>query len=568
MWPRSGALVVSALALAISIFLLIPSFFYAGQLDDLDLSFGTFSLVGTVLSVGLAAILIAFGLLLRPRLDVSKIYLAAAVAVALKVVFLASYVPILDGEAEFSPLASAEGLWSIASLLVAIGIGVICVYYFNLASGLVLAVVVALTLQPLLDGRNWVFDDGELSFERDDPPEQLLTFSSEQQNVLVVLIDTFASDVFAQIVEENESFRDAMTGFTFFYNTVSQSAYTMMSMMTVYSGRYYESGQIADLYQAAKEDGIFSDAQDAGATTTLGGFHFYDCPAEHCWRESQIVRTRPIDGSVLTYLELVENGMLRFAPTLMHSWMYNGGRGRLRAYLDPSQTHGTLSVRAVDDFARSLKAAEGPPTFKFLHLMTTHSPLILNERCGMVSPMSHKWNDYKQQATCAVRGFVELLNAMKKAGVYDNTTIVLMGDHGASISGKPPEELIFDVIVPTVRRVGRFRPVFAIKPKNVPTPFAISGAPAELRDLRKTLCEISFECQKDVSGENLFSLEANSDRTRKFIDYDHRAMQRHVGDTGTLPESAIHRYEIGGSLESLYSTYDRENLPPASKAKP
>ncbi len=549
----------SALALAVSIFLLIPSTLYQQNPESLDLLFGNFYLIGAVLALAATVVLTGVALLL-PRLGLAKVYLVLAIAIALKTLFLPSSVPVLDGDAAFTPFLTMAGLWSLASLLLVLAVAVAAVYYFKLGAGLILVLTLAFTLQPLLDTRNWAYDSEAFSQES-STPSRFMSFSADQQNVLIVLFDTFSSDVFAEVVEEDEALQEALRGFTHFYNTLTYSPYTMMSMMTIYSGREYDKGPLRDYYAKARQDSLFTDFEAAGGHTQLAGYRLFGlCPAQECWGETDIISIPPAEATITKYAELLEIGTLRLAPTFAHGWLYNAGQGHLQALVAPHRKgRGSRSVAALASFKDGLNVQDGPPTLKFFHLMTTHSPLILDEDCSLVSERSHQRKNYKAQVTCAVRGFAELLEAMKQAGIYDNTTIVLLGDHGGSVGKSEPRRFFGKVPTADGPR-GRLIPVFAIKPKGAAEPFALSAAPARLPDLRKTLCGIAVECEGEVPGEDVFVLKDDADRKRELIDYKNREVSRYVGQHGVPPEGAFVHYSIGSTLEDLEEVYDRDRV--------
>ncbi|BAQ15711.1 sulfatase-like hydrolase/transferase [Methyloceanibacter caenitepidi] len=557
-YPRAwGQILGSALALSVSIFLLVPSFFYQTQAASIALPFGNFLLLGSLVGALLAFTLAAIAILVSRWLDLSRLYSALAIAITVKAIFLASYVPLLDGDVQFPSIQSATGIWSAVSLLIALVLGFAATFVFNLRAGPVLVAVLVFSLQPLLDTRNWSWSRSALSSQKSVEPDALLSFSKSKHNVLIVLIDTFSSDVFAEILEEKEKFRQEFAGFIYFYNAISYAPYTMMSMQNVYSGREYNGGDIVKIYESIRSDSLFADFEKNGGQTTLGGFYFFrKCPAQECWTENEILGTTPIDTSILDYIELLENGLLRISPTFLQGQIYNSGNGRLGKYFDPDKEPGRISAEVISEFTQKLQAIESGPQLKFLHLMTTHSPLVLDDHCRTVDEMSHQRRNYKKQATCAVRGLVAMLAALKASNVYDNTTIVLLGDHGASIVGRKPDRRFFDAVAPTVGRVGRFRPVLAVKPAGADGPFSVSGAPAQLGDIRKTLCALSSDCLASVPGESLFSLSSDADRERPFVDYDNPTVVRSAKESGEIPERLLTRYTIGGSLESLYETYD------------
>ncbi|ODA68679.1 Sulfatase [Methyloligella halotolerans] len=557
MWGSRSAVFVSALALAASLFLLMPSPLFQQAPEGIDLAFGNFYLIGALVSLAVALPLIGLGLLV-PRL--SRVYVVLALAIAIKALLFASDVPVLDGDAEFTPFLTMSGIWSLLALLLALGIAAVAVYRFGVGGGLVLVVVLALTLQPLLNERNWSFEPEAFETEG-DPPTEFMTFSKQNENILIVLVDTFSSDVFAEVMEENDGLREAMQGFTYFYNTLTYSPYTMMSMMTIYSGRPYEGGTIRDYYAKARDDSMFADFEAKGGRTQLAGFKLAGlCPAQKCWSETQVASFSPATDSAVTYAELLEIGALRVLPTFAHEWMYNGGKGHIRGYIDARlQGRAALSAEAMASFADSLTAGDVPPTLKFFHLMTTHSPLVLDDDCDVVSERDHARENYKAQLVCAVRGFTELLDAMKRAGVYDNTTIVLLGDHGGSVT-KSEDKRFFDVVSSASGPLGRLTPVLAIKPKDDEEPFTLSGVPARLPDLRATLCAIAIGCDGKAPGENIFALQPDPDRKRDFIDYDNGSVSRYVGKHGQPEEGSFVEYTFGGTLDSVRKAYDRSRV--------
>ena len=83
------------------------------------------------------------------------------------------------------------------------------------------------------------------------------------------------------------------------------------------------------------------------------------------------------------------------------------------------------------ELAARLSAADRPPTVKFLHLFDTHLPMVLDERCAFTGE-TVRWSraNYKVQVGCSLEAFRAVLGALRRAGVYDNTAIVLLGDHG------------------------------------------------------------------------------------------------------------------------------------------
>lgn len=88
----------------------------------------------------------------------------------------------------------------------------------------------------------------------------------------------------------------------------------------------------------------------------------------------------------------------------------------------------------------------------FAHMLLPHSPYMYNADCSpildpnrwdvnynLVLPTNtpdsreRRYRAYFQQALCAEKQVADLFDAMKKAGIYDDATIVVNGDHGSRI---------------------------------------------------------------------------------------------------------------------------------------
>ena len=91
-------------------------------------------------------------------------------------------------------------------------------------------------------------------------------------------------------------------------------------------------------------------------------------------------------------------------------------------------------------------------TFVFAHLLVPHEPFVLDGDCSVrnsavfdLSFSSYyytideleaelRWRGYLPQSACVSRRLEELVAALKAAGIYDESTIIVHGDHGSRIS--------------------------------------------------------------------------------------------------------------------------------------
>jgi hypothetical protein len=496
-------------------------------------------------------------------------FIAAGLGIAIcaKVYFFSSYVPLLDGNEVFAKAGSAAGLWSIVTF---VGLSVAGVFLARRLSPFALTVIggalLLMGLQPLLSSKSWSFDwPGLVPEGTKDPKSAESRFMqfSQQGDTLVVVLDTVQSDVFAEVMQANPAYQDAYSGFTYFWNAVGRAPTTLMSMLPIYSGMPYDGGKVSERYAALRRASIYADFEKQNYKTLHLGVEFYDCPAQECIPLSSLVRVGELQVDLSHYLELVELGLLRVLPTFTHKSWYNRDRGRLRALFPgvPSSLE-DKSIAVLRTIANNLSAIDSAPQLKVMHLFGAHPPIMLDENCHDIDVKGKPRPAYRATVECNIRSFAEIIRALKKAGVYDNMTIVVMADHGETT--EPPKYdlgRIFGIIPPLSGRRGRFGPLFAIKLKGAKNAFHLNAAPIQNSDLRATLCHEVLKCDYEVPGEDIFHVVEGTQRTREFIDFllwqtDHRRLDG-------MPREAYQRFEVQDLLAD--ADYDPSGLPDRSK---
>jgi hypothetical protein len=198
------------------------------------------------------------------------------------------------------------------------------------------------------------------------------------------------------------------------------------------------------------------------------------------------------------------------------------------------------------------------PSLKILHIMAAHPPITLDKSCQSIPVQEPTRKDYSSVLSCMLDKTSSLLRRMKEIGVYDKTTIVLIGDHGETLADKGGSDApIFGIVPRQENRIGRFSPMLAIKPAGATGPFKLNSAPAQISDLRATLCGERQICKDPVQGENLLTLAADAARTRGFIDFS--LFFTDISDRDGLPAGSFVRFMTNGLLSQ--SNYDMSQVP-------
>jgi arylsulfatase A-like enzyme len=121
------------------------------------------------------------------------------------------------------------------------------------------------------------------------------------------------------------------------------------------------------------------------------------------------------------------------------------------------------------------------------------------------------------QATCAVRTVARFLKALHKHGIYDQTTLVILADHGAGL----PPLASSSSWTPKFQLLNAMADVLLlVKPAGSRGALATSWRPASLSDVSATICAESKACPMPTGGMALLGEPAShAARERQFMFY-------------------------------------------------
>jgi len=536
---------ISAALLSLILAVSLPGYLYISNAESIDLPAANALVLAFVGFLACFALFTAIGFVLRREWYATALC-AVSIFLLIKLYLLPSDVPILDGEAPFAAWNSTAGLISIASLLL-IPIAYFLARRMRASAIAFLALfAVAMAAQPVFTAQK-PYDIRAFSGAENSAFE----FSSGK-NVIIVLLDATMGDMFAQTIASRSDIRDELTGFTFFPNTVSSAPTTLLNMHSIVSGRFYEGGSIRDHYIRAADDGVFSDARAAGYRSFHGGFTPFKCAADVCAQMDGMIGTNPLQSSISQYIQLIEYSTLRVVPTAIQPWLYNGGSGRFASVSGEPVSTVDKSIAMMRSGAEGLKATDGAPKFSFLHQFISHPPISVDAACRPVTSDKVTREAYRQQTECNLSLTANLLASLKRRGLYDEATIVLVADHGFVTEDDATPDVVFDRVRKVSGASQRFNPLFAVKPANAVGPLNINYAPASNSDLRATLCALVFSCQ--APGANVFEL-SNAPRERRFLQFGFNMSQLLSWDE--LPSRGSSLHVISGGVEELPSTLSR-----------
>ena len=347
--------------------------------------------------------------------------------------------------------------------------------------------------------------------------DALFRFSTDK-NALVILLDTFQADLLFDLLQERPSYRKKLDGFVFYRNATSVSTTTYAAMPTIHSGRQYlPEDNLKSLYRERVEKGSFLGAlAEANYEVSLNPYNSV-CPkggvfcvaAEKILNSPRVVLHRQS-------IRLLDLALLRAAPFFLKNLMFNGGAGRLHPIVGPASYRPDLPGVGLLDVLSTHAFADGRrPTAKFLHVLTTHPPVKVDSRCKpLPRPARVTRKGLAAQSGCAMEELFGVFDHLKHIGVYDNTLIMVIADHGA---GLPSSFVSESPSTPWAALAGTANPVFLIKQANLRGSLQISDIAVDVGDVAATVCTELNACE-GFPGYN--PAHAPTERIRYHNSYD------------------------------------------------
>ena len=171
--------------------------------------------------------------------------------------------------------------------------------------------------------------------------------------------------------------------------------------------------------------------------------------------------------------------------------------------------------------------------FKFFHLGGPHIPLRLDENLEYV-PMEVSRGNYLKAATASLKLMGLFLDRLRRLGIYDDTLVFIVGDHGAGFQGQElhlgpemPGATAGDALTQPARI--NALPLILVKPFGAAGALRTSDAPVSLSDIPATAFQ-ALGLDVDAPGESMFAVDPHAARERRYLMYSGRDIYSYYGN--------------------------------------
>lgn len=421
----------------------------------------------------------------------------------------------------------------------------------------------------LFQGDINVFNEKE---DKGDVVERALILS-KNKNIIVISFDSLQSDLVGEVLRDRLDLARKFKGFTFYENVSGVAPYTWLSQLTIMLGRIpLASLKDKDLKKKIANKFIISDLSRKGYLTTQHYFSGCSPEVQTCLGIG--------DFSAVYFKEYYRELEILFSASLLRVLPFSVQINfpifkleRQEAYrsikekVDQDSEIYKLGMNYIDFdlYKKHIKVGGEAPVAQFHHYIFTHQPIKFDKECIYQITTKHDQTreTAKGEIACALKTFAEFIENLQKMGLYDNTMLIFMSDHGyeSNINSEPVQKEwgLFDGAskIPNGRfSVSRYLPLLMVKNFNASGELVFSNRPSSLLDVAPTICSVALDgetCIKNNYEGIPLDVLVNVNRSRKILIYRPR------GKFVLHQATDFHFYETvsfaGDLLSSLQKTF-------------
>jgi hypothetical protein len=382
---------------------------------------------------------------------------------------------------------------------------------------------------------------------------------SAATNVLILILDEFQSDIFAEIVSREPGLSLPLDGFTFFKDCSGSYTNTAAAVPLILTGRYTDNSEPHSLFirRAFRERSLPKVLWEHGFRLDMyprfESINLVQLPME--WLEPKSQGRSPWLAALPSSALLTDISLFRHAPHFIKPLIYRQqawllsplarrllegagppGAGAQKSVREPGSFRGFgrdllglgLDFKFMNEFMRDARLAGSRPVFKYYHWNAVHPPLGFDENFAVTRPEFGR-AAYVSQAKGCLKMTGMFLARLRELGVYDRTMILIMGDHGC---GRTPDLLVNPQDGPHSRMLAngnpyqrfpyvksRACPLLLVKPRHSRGVLKTSLAPVSHLDVIPTILADLGIAAQGFSGQPVSSVLEADGRERRFLAY-------------------------------------------------
>lgn len=555
---RTATIFLAVAALVLTLFLFTPARIYVGNFMEFDFPFHESALF--FLAVSLVLIAASFAvvwLAARPpaacRVVVSLLTASAFLMWLQGNIILWQY-GVLDGRdiewgAYVRNAIIDSALWT--------AVLAFAVFKANLVFRISRLVSLALILVQLITvSVAWCSMPKDQSFRQQGTATDSLHLYSDHVNVIVMVLDTFQSDIFQDIVAGDAELRASFDGFTYFRNALAGSDGTVVSVPNMLTANNYDNSvPFLDFVRTSfLANSLPKTLKEYSFAVDLLPMLKSSVHTDFTGIEFPVKKLRDWSAYYEEQAYLADLSLFRCLPQLLKAVVYDHQRWFLTPLVErylAAERSGAASgeaareasgsydlkyakelensktllpknwdARFLDEMVATSGILEGSDAFKFIHLGGIHLQLRMNEDL-LYEVLDVTRANMVRTGTGALKMAAIYLERLRQLGVYDNSLIFIVGDHGSGVADAAIDMTAHSA---SFNRAGPYKgnfktfkaagiPMVLVKRINATGELRTSDAPVCLGDIPQTVVE-ELGLEAAFPGRSMFGVGENEERER------------------------------------------------------
>ena len=344
-------------------------------------------------------------------------------------------------------------------------------------------------------------------------PSGLLSYSSTR-NIVHIVLDSFQTDIFQELVVE-QKLEDDLQGFVLFAENIGVAQHTSFSIPAIFSGQAYDGNQLpGKYYRESIQAGFQNRLYDQGYRVNLVPYEsMTESKYTNYYDRQRVYQDSPEDVVHLNAARLMDVALFRQSPHWIRHRIYNDNNWFITPFVAGSGHVSSLREKAFfSDYLQHIFVGDSQPAYHFLHLWPPHPPYVTRSDgsyAGRVLPSTRE--NYRNEARAILKLFLKLLERLKELNLYDRSLIVLQGDHGSQI---PP--FVDGKTVDTC--VSRMVALLTVKLPGSTGPLTVSSAHTSVLDIATTIMRAAG-AEGRFPGRPIFEIKSSEVRARPYFTY-------------------------------------------------
>jgi hypothetical protein len=344
---------------------------------------------------------------------------------------------------------------------------------------------------------------------------------SSGENIIILVLDSFQTDIFQEILLEDESYGEIFDGFTYFRNAVGGYPTTYPSIPLMLTGRYYDNSVpiqefIKESYLSCSVPGVLKKKGYHVFMPIKKSIYCGDAIASNHIRKRETIRFEP--DKLIPLLDLA---LFKYSPHVLKAAIFDKklNKPRVIGKIFPPEGDGKdgaaggerkhADIRFIEEMISESRLGPYGSVFKLYHLNGLHAPYRLNERLEY-EELQSDIPGATELAKAELRITGMFLDKLKEMGIYDNAMIFMVADHG-SFKVEEPGWL-------SNNNMAYLNPLVLVKPFSSRGGIKVSEAPVSLADIPMTILE-ELGLNDKAPGVSMFKVDKSAERVQRYFSY-------------------------------------------------